>query len=1096
MKRLVCKESWKKMVVLLVLLIINVMQVSADDDFTLNISPVSPQAPTAAEFVKYIDYPVSKYTGIPDISIPLYTINAGNISIPLSISYHASGIKANQEATSVGLGWSLNASGIITRSIVCGDDLCEPGSTNKFNTGYLDMPMVKEFNDITTEHCNGGELVADSEPDIFCYNIPGFSGKFVFTKKDDANVIPVQIDKEKANVRIELRRYDNTFVITDGGGNRYFFSVKEKTQHYYVSSDNTNGEIEGLDFDIRTNFTSLYRLSDSSEFTSSWYLNKIISAMNDTVDFEYDEEAYQLPLQESCTKYTIKDITFYENSRDDGFLDVPPTVNSSGFSTTEIHHTRTKNVIHTPRLRSIKWRQGKVSLEYSDREDLIGRYNLSSLLPGKVESIEIADDSNTKIHRYVFSYSYFNDNTTYNKTTLYKRLRLDSLKDELNNGCDYSFGYIGGRLPAKNTKNVDYWGFYNGEYYGKEYYSAAYDESGYYMGALKQTKPDYMKVGTLCSVKQPTGDIVSMEYEPNTYIPSMYITTSIRQSYVGTFCGNRTLDINGDYEDIPEEESDTIVLADGQNKIKMNFEYYYIGMSDSDCLNGDESYLKGDDTHPSFSVERLNTDGTKKRVALYYMPDIRGKYFGYEHVELTLPQGRYVISSHSQRTAWNVVCQMGYSVKSFVKRTDVTVPGGGLRIKKIYSGKNVCYNYENGKALVEPIYYYPLKIEKYNENLKIHLADAHYMVQLSECTIPLTTLKGSYCFGYDKVTELFDDGSRNVYEYNNRTEMTDVHPMLHSKMCFDNGLLRSITTYDADAQKKKKISYEYTHISSPDTIFAFYYYGHGGCPYPYRYIIQWPVLHNMQTQTYYGDANDIVEERRLSYDKELRVIRDSISSHSSSYTTHYTYASEASTSLAQKIREKNMLQLPSEVIMTRNGSVIKGKRTDYAEQDGIILPYSESLLETDQPLSLANYGKAFNTKITASEYTKHGHPMQMSTDGENTVFLWGYKDTYIVAKIGNADYKEVKALLGDNFIKTLNEAAEPTTYQLQQLRELGNTLPKSDVTIYSYEGLKGLTSKITSNGNTENYEYDAAGRLIRMKENGATREEYQYNYRK
>ena len=122
--------------------------------------------------------------------------------------------------------------------------------------------------------------------------------------------------------------------------------------------------------------------------------------------------------------------------------------------------------------------------------------------------------------------------------------------------------------------------------------------------------------------------------------------------------------------------------------------------------------------------------------------------------------------------------------------------------------------------------------------------------------------------------------------------------------------------------------------------------------------------------------------------------------------------------------------------------------------------------------------------------------MQVSTDGENTVFLWGYKDTYIVARISNADYKEVKALLGDNFIKTLNEAAEPTTYQLQQLRELGNSLPKSDVTIYSYEGLKGLTSKITSNGKTENYEYDAGGRLIRMKENGATREEYQYNYRK
>lgn len=48
--------------------------------------------------------PSSLYNGIPDINIPLYTLNARGISIPVSISYDPSGITVHQEASSVGLG--------------------------------------------------------------------------------------------------------------------------------------------------------------------------------------------------------------------------------------------------------------------------------------------------------------------------------------------------------------------------------------------------------------------------------------------------------------------------------------------------------------------------------------------------------------------------------------------------------------------------------------------------------------------------------------------------------------------------------------------------------------------------------------------------------------------------------------------------------------------------------------------------------------------------------------------------------------------------------------------------------------------------------
>jgi len=70
--------------------------------------------PNAAALGKYGDIPVSHSTGIPNISIPIHTVTDGPLSIPIGVSYHGSGIKVNEVATWVGLGWSLNAGGMIS----------------------------------------------------------------------------------------------------------------------------------------------------------------------------------------------------------------------------------------------------------------------------------------------------------------------------------------------------------------------------------------------------------------------------------------------------------------------------------------------------------------------------------------------------------------------------------------------------------------------------------------------------------------------------------------------------------------------------------------------------------------------------------------------------------------------------------------------------------------------------------------------------------------------------------------------------------------------------------------------------------------------
>jgi len=78
---------------------------------------VIPPSPEASALAKMYNYPVSNSTGIPDISIPLYEVVSGQLRVPISITYHSSGRRVNDKTGPIGLGWTLNAGGMISRLI-------------------------------------------------------------------------------------------------------------------------------------------------------------------------------------------------------------------------------------------------------------------------------------------------------------------------------------------------------------------------------------------------------------------------------------------------------------------------------------------------------------------------------------------------------------------------------------------------------------------------------------------------------------------------------------------------------------------------------------------------------------------------------------------------------------------------------------------------------------------------------------------------------------------------------------------------------------------------------------------------------------------
>ena len=85
--------------------------------------------PESASLGKYIDIPIGYYTGVPNIGIPIHTVQDGPLSLPISLSYHASGVKVGEPASWVGTGWTLMAGGMISRTV--------QGKPDEGASGYL-----------------------------------------------------------------------------------------------------------------------------------------------------------------------------------------------------------------------------------------------------------------------------------------------------------------------------------------------------------------------------------------------------------------------------------------------------------------------------------------------------------------------------------------------------------------------------------------------------------------------------------------------------------------------------------------------------------------------------------------------------------------------------------------------------------------------------------------------------------------------------------------------------------------------------------------------------------------------------------------------
>lgn len=245
--------------------------------------------PNAKSFQRYGDIPVSLYTGTPSINIPLDTINDGSLSLPISLSYHSGGVKADEHPGWVGLGWTLMLGGAITRELrgypdeYYEDEYKRTGYYQRCkssNTGY-EYDYNSEMDKWLSDKEEQKYIAFDFQPDKFNFNFCNYIGFFML---DTSGKWQIQSNRPLKIIAVDTISHPTINTYDYIHRNRIFsrFTLLGEDGTKYILGDTT-----AIDYsvNIATQVTGLRNVL-------TWHLKKIIYPNNDSIVFNYNRGDY------------------------------------------------------------------------------------------------------------------------------------------------------------------------------------------------------------------------------------------------------------------------------------------------------------------------------------------------------------------------------------------------------------------------------------------------------------------------------------------------------------------------------------------------------------------------------------------------------------------------------------------------------------------------------------------------------------------------------------------------------------------------------------------------------------------------------------
>lgn len=464
-------------------------QATSDPNSFLKAIDFLPPPPNAAAMVKHDEITVSKNTGVASINVPIFSVKGHKLSTSVALNYSSSGIKVDEIASQVGMGWSLQAGGVVTRTV--------RGTPDELNTRINAPAAGISDHDTASYHflyhvavsdVNSGEY--DSEPDLFNFSFGGYSGSFVF----DTAMNVVQIHASPVKIAFDFTSTDWTFKITDPQGVKYYFgggSATDKTK-----KDQTCGKL----FDT---YVSV-----------AWHLIKIEHPNGESILFSYTpvEYVYDTGIAQTQTygSQAVPSGGYPEGTCANTPCVVPGWVNCE-------HLLHTQGYILTD---IILPGNCDIAFSYTDRLD----YQYGKLI-NQISLYDKVDGNSALVSSWALTYNqqqadmtYPHRTASYTQYTPYLVSAVQSSPDGTIN-LPYYFTYNdpGGR-PCRMSYAQDHWGYFNGV---KNLTlippPTKVEWKQWFPQATADRSPDvnYTIKGMLSKVTYPTGGMDSMVYEAN-----------------------------------------------------------------------------------------------------------------------------------------------------------------------------------------------------------------------------------------------------------------------------------------------------------------------------------------------------------------------------------------------------------------------------------------------------------------------------------------------------------------------------------------------------------------------------------------------------
>ena len=489
---------------------------------------ITPQvfSPNAAELGKYGRVPVNYFNGLPNITIPLTEIRAKSYTLPIYLTYHASGNKPDQHPGWVGQGWTLHAGGCINRIIrgIKDEMTQEEFDANNLqsyeNPGYLYHIDATQSTNWTHDLLHQKGLLITQEdysPDEYQINIDDIHASFylsgngtvgIVSRSDvDFEVSYVMCDQTMVNrgVVVYTGQYVNTYAKTYRYIREFIITKTDGTRYHFGGAENA------IEFSAvhKASFYEPYGDGSWSDYwdltavANTWMLTMIERPDGEKINFEYKREGVPVIFEDSHyssfyyisydSQYKIDSVTDDRRLNHQFFLLLPSYLKSIhcryGTDSLSFHTSHSIQLDYDYTAADYEYRIGANVMPYDSLRSKSFHLQLDSIVTG----------------RGIICLNYTSNPST--------RLKLNDIQvqsEEEGIMC-YEMRYNSTPLPRYNSRKTDLWGYYN-------------TESSY--NVLPFPTLDQRRSGVNASLLQaemltriiwPTGGWTDFEYEPHDY---------------------------------------------------------------------------------------------------------------------------------------------------------------------------------------------------------------------------------------------------------------------------------------------------------------------------------------------------------------------------------------------------------------------------------------------------------------------------------------------------------------------------------------------------------------------------------------------------